>query len=70
MGAGLYELREGRTPRPHRTHAPTSEALTHLCGSIARRVCRHLAKRGYLESQVLAAMGEAAYALSGSASLA
>jgi len=48
---GVYEPRADRKPLLHRAHAPTSAALTTLCGKIARRVCRHLAKRGYLESE-------------------
>ncbi len=48
---GVYEPRAGRKPRLHRARAPTSEALTKLCGKIARRVCRHLAKQGWLESE-------------------
>lgn len=38
-----------RKPRLHRTRAPTSAQLTALAGTIAHRVCRHLARKGWLE---------------------
>jgi hypothetical protein len=37
-----------RKPRLHRARAPTSAQLTHLADKIAHRVCRHLARRGWL----------------------
>lgn len=51
---GVYEARttsngESLAPRLRRTRAPTSAQLTQLADTIARRVCRHLAKRGWLE---------------------
>ncbi|HUF81464.1 MAG TPA: transposase [Burkholderiales bacterium] len=38
-------------PRLHRARAPTSAQLTALAGTIAHRVCRHLARRGWLEGE-------------------
>jgi len=50
--AGVYEPIENRPrPRLHRTRAPTSGQLTQLAAQIADRVCRHLARRGYLEGE-------------------
>lgn len=46
----VYEanaVRPGK-PRLHRARAPSSEQLTH---TIPRRVCRHLARRGWLEGE-------------------
>ncbi len=40
-----------RKPRLRRTRAPTSVQLTQLAGTIAHRVCRHLARRGWLEGE-------------------
>ena len=37
--------------RLHRTRAPTSAQLTHLADKIAHRVCRHLARKGWLEGE-------------------
>ena len=50
---GVYEnvIQPQRKPRLHRTRAPTSAQLTSLADTIARRVCRHLAKRGWLEGE-------------------
>lgn len=53
---GVYEERtasngESLAPRLRRTRAPTSAQLTQLADTIARRVCRHLAKRGWLEGE-------------------
>src|SRR5690606_15533728 len=50
---GVYEPDAVRPERPrlHRTRAPTSAQLTQLADTIARRVCRHLAKRGWLEGE-------------------
>ena len=53
---GVYDVREENKLRLHRTRAPTSAQLTRLAATIARRVCRHLEKRGYLESE-----GEGSY---------
>ncbi len=50
---GVYEplaTRPGK-PRLHRTRAPTSAQLTALAGTIAHRVCRHLARQGWLEGE-------------------
>ena len=49
---GVYE--EGdesppRKPRLRRARAPTSAQLTHLADTIAHRVCRLLARKGWLE---------------------
>ena len=38
-------------PRLRRTRAPTSAQLTHLADKIARRVCRHLTRQGWLEGE-------------------
>jgi hypothetical protein len=46
---GVYEPRADRKARLHRACAPTSAQLTGLADTIARRVLRHLAKRGWLE---------------------
>ena len=40
-----------RKPRLHRTRAPTSAQLTQLASTIAHRVCRHLARKGWLEGE-------------------
>jgi len=40
-----------RKPRLHRARAPTSAQLTHLAEKIAHRVCRHLVRKGWLESE-------------------
>jgi hypothetical protein len=40
-----------RKPRLHRARAPTSAQLTHLADKIAHRVCRHLTRQGWLESE-------------------
>ena len=40
-----------RKPRLRRARAPTCAQLTQLAGTIARRVCRHLARKGWLEGQ-------------------
>lgn len=51
---GVYEdttERPQRKPRLHRTRAPTSAQLTQLAGTIAHRVCRHLARKGWLEGE-------------------
>jgi len=50
---GVYENVEQpqRKPRLHRTRAPTSAQLTQLASTIAHRVCRHLARRGWLEGE-------------------
>jgi hypothetical protein len=50
---GVYEANAVRPERPRlrRVHAPTSAQLMQLADTIARRVCRHLAKRGWLEGE-------------------
>jgi hypothetical protein len=50
---GVYELGGGRGPHPrlHRTRAPTSAQLAQLARTIAHRVCRHLARVGWLEGE-------------------
>ena len=50
---GVYEDVEHsqRKPRLHRTRAPSSAQLTQLADTIARRVCRHLARKGWLEGE-------------------
>jgi hypothetical protein len=40
-----------RKPRLHRARAPTSAQLTQLANTIAHRVCRHLARKGWLEGE-------------------
>jgi hypothetical protein len=40
-----------RKPRLHRTRAPTSAQSTALAGTIAHRVCRHLARAGWLKGE-------------------
>ena len=40
-----------RKPRLHRARAPTSAQLTRLADKIAHRVCRHLARQGWLEGE-------------------
>ena len=40
-----------RKPRLRRARAPTSSQLTHLAGKIAHRVCRQLARQGWLECE-------------------
>ena len=40
-----------RKPRLHRARAPTSAQLTQLADTIAHRVCRHLARKGWLEGE-------------------
>jgi hypothetical protein len=60
---GVYEEKiepPQRKPRLHRTRAPTSAQLTELAGTIAHRVCRHLARRGWLEGE-----GESAFLTDG-----
>src|SRR5690606_20656343 len=52
---GVYEARADHKPRLHRARAPTSAQLTRLADTIARRVLRHLAKRGWLEGEADAA---------------
>ena len=56
---GVYEenvKHAQRKPRLHRARAPTSAQLTELAGKIANRVCRHLARKGWLEGE-----GESAF---------
>jgi hypothetical protein len=51
---GVYEAKvepPQRKPRLHRARAPTSAQLTQLAGKIAKRVCRHLARKGWLEGE-------------------
>ncbi|MDP2183912.1 MAG: transposase [Pseudolabrys sp.] len=50
---GVYEPVAARPvkPRLHRARAPTSAQLTQLAGTIARRVCRHLTRKGWLEGE-------------------
>jgi hypothetical protein len=51
---GVYEATtepSQRKPRLHRARAPTSAQLTQLAGRIAHRVCRHLARQGWLEGE-------------------
>jgi hypothetical protein len=51
---GVYEEhveQPQRKPRLHRARAPSSALLTHLAGKIAHRVCRHLARQGWLEGE-------------------
>lgn len=51
---GVYEEdveQPQRKPRLRRTRAPTSVQLTQLAGKIAHRVCRHLARKGWLEGE-------------------
>ena len=51
---GVYEEsveHPPRKPRLHRARAPTSAQLTQLAGTIAHRVCRHLARKGWLEGE-------------------
>ena len=51
---GVYEEDDEsppRKPRLHRARAPTSAQLTELAGKIAHRVCRHLARKGWLEGE-------------------
>ena len=51
---GVYEANDAqpqRKPRLHRARAPTSAQLTELAGKIANRVCRHLARKGWLEGE-------------------
>jgi len=40
-----------RKPRLRRARAPTSAQLTQLADTIAHRVCRHLARQGWLEGE-------------------
>ncbi len=50
---GVYEanaVRPGK-PRLQRARAPSSGQLAQLAHTIARRVCRHLARRGWLEGE-------------------
>jgi hypothetical protein len=50
---GVYEanaIRPGK-PRLRRARAPSSGQLAQLAHTIARRVCRHLARRGWLEGE-------------------
>jgi hypothetical protein len=55
---GVYDPNAARAdkPRLHRVRAPTSAQLTELAGKIAHRVCRHLARKGWLEGE-----GESAF---------
>ncbi|WP_298435911.1 transposase [Ottowia sp.] len=50
---GVYEVVAARSdkPRLRRTRAPTSAQLTELADKIARRVCRHLVRKGWLEGE-------------------
>ena len=50
---GVYEPVAARPdkPRLRRARAPTSAQLTQLAGKIAHRVCRHLARQGWLEGE-------------------
>lgn len=51
---GVYEKTTEppqRKPRLHRARAPTCAQLTQLAGKIAHRVCRHLARKGWLEGE-------------------
>ena len=51
---GVYETnveQPQRKPRLRRARAPTCAQLTQLAGTIARRVCRHLARKGWLEGE-------------------
>jgi len=50
---GVYENVEQlqRKPRLHRARAPTSAQLTQLADTIAHRVCRHLTRSGWLDSE-------------------
>jgi len=50
---GVYENVEQpqRKPRLRRARAPTSAQLTQLAEKIAHRVCRHLTRSGWLESE-------------------
>jgi len=50
---GVYEPVAARPdkPRLRRARAPTSAQLTHLAEKIAHRVCRHLARKGWLEGE-------------------
>jgi hypothetical protein len=52
---GVYEenvKHAQRKPRMHRARAPTSAQLTQLAGTIAHRVCRQLARKGWLEGEI------------------
>ena len=57
---GVYDVREENKLRLHRTRAPTSAQLMRLAATIARRVCRHLEKRGYLPERRLLRRRESA----------
>ena len=51
---GVYEEDDEsppRKPRLRRARAPTPAQLTQLADTIAHRVCRHLARRGWLEGE-------------------
>ncbi len=50
---GVYEpvAAQPAKPRLRRARAPTSARLTHLADTIARRVCHHLARNGWLEGE-------------------
>jgi len=50
---GVYEPVAARPdkPRLRRARAPTSAQLTQLADTIAHRVCRHLARKGWLEGE-------------------
>ena len=50
---GVYETSPDKPekPRLHRARAPTSGQLARLACIIAHRVCRHLARRGWLEGE-------------------
>lgn len=47
---GIYDAREEDELQLRRTRTSTLAQLTRLAATIARRVCRHLEKRGFLES--------------------
>ncbi len=53
---GVYAPDRKGEPRLHRARAPSPTQLTELAGTIAQRVCRHLARAGWLEGE-----GESAY---------
>jgi hypothetical protein len=50
---GVYEPVAARPDKPHlrRARAPSPADLTALAGAIAHRVCRHLARAGWLEGE-------------------
>ena len=53
---GVYAPDRKGKPRLHRARTPDRAQLEALAGTIAHRVCRHLARRGWLEGE-----GESAY---------